>query len=35
MKSANESKRLPGESPATLLDREPDVLQAIRELVKY
>ena len=31
MKSAKQSKRLPEESPATLLDREPDVLQAIRD----
>jgi hypothetical protein len=31
MKSAKESKRLQEESPATLLDREPDVLQAIRD----
>ena len=31
MKSAKDSTRLPGESPATLPDREPDVLQAIRD----
>ena len=31
MKSAKQSKRLREESPATLLDREPDVLQAIRD----